>query len=333
MNGVTIIVPNWNGRAVLEHLLGTLRAQTHPIAAILVIDNGSTDGSADAAGQAGARVIRLQTNLGFAAAVNRGIAAAVTDYLAIVNNDVELAPDWLQRLADALGDDTAWFAAGKILHSADRTRLDGTYDALSRGACAWRAGHGRPDGPEFSIRRRIFFAPGTAALFRAELFRRLGALDESFESYLEDVDLGLRCALAGLSGWYVPEALAWHRGSATLGRWHPRTVRLISRNQVLLVAKHYPAGLVLRCAWPILVGQILWGLVALRHGAGWAWLRGKLAALARLPRRHAANPADLRRILEASEQDIFRAQLKTGFDSYWRWYFRLTRPAGKPTHG
>src|SRR5262249_38839758 len=138
-----------------------------------------------------------------------------------------------------------------------------------------------PDSAEFSLRRRIWFPPGTAALFRAELFRRIGTFDERFESYLEDVDLGVRCAVAGLGGWYVPEAIAWHRGSASLGRWHPDTVRRISRNQVFLVAKHYPIGLFFRFFWPILIGQGLWGLVALQHGAGWPWLRGKFAGLRR----------------------------------------------------
>src|SRR5262249_39874394 len=193
-----------------------------------------------------------------------------------------------------------------------RARRDGVFAALSGGPCAWRVGQGRPDGAEFSVRRRIFFAPGTAALFRAELFRRLGGFDEAFESYLEDVDLGLRCALAGLSGWYVPEAVAWHRGSYTLGRWRPRTVRLIACNQVRIVAKHYPARLIVRYAWPILIAQLLWGLVALRHGTGWAWLRGKFEAVTRASRTVPANAAELRRVLEISEREILCAQVKTG---------------------
>jgi len=332
MNGVTIIVPNWNGLEVLQNLLDSLRAQTHPIAEILVVDNGSTDGSAEAAGKWGARVVRLPKNVGFAAAVNRGIAESSTDCVAIVNNDVSAARDWLAALVEALHDETAWFATGKILQTAGK-HLDGAGDAVSRGACAWRIGNGRPDGPLFSVRRRIFFPSGTAALFRRELFHRIGPFDEAFESYLEDVDLGIRCALAGLGGWYVPEAVAWHRGSSTLGKWHPRTVRLISRNQALLVAKHYPAGLIFRFAWPIFIAQLLWGLVALRHGTGWAWLRGKFAALARVRRLRGVGSADLRCILEQSESEILDAQSATGFDPYWRWYFRLTGSGGKKARG
>src|SRR5690349_2745381 len=201
---VSVVVPVWNGRELLENLFRSLRAQTVAPAAVLVVDNGSSDGSPEIAAKWGARVLRLGSNQGFAYAVNRGIAESTAEAIAIVNQDVEAAPDWLQRLAAALEDNSAWFAAGKILQTAHRDRIDGTFDAVCRGACAWRVGHDRADGPEFSTRRRIFFASGTAALFRADLFRRIGPLDESFESYLEDVDLGLRCATAGLEGWYVP---------------------------------------------------------------------------------------------------------------------------------
>ncbi len=129
------------------------------------------------------------------------------------------------------------------------------------------------DGPEPSRPRLIAMAPGTAALFRTELFHRVGLLDTAFESYLEDVDFGVRCALAGFAGVYVPEAVAYHWGSARLGRWSPQVVRRIARNQVYLAYRYYPLR---KYWWPILVGQLLWGLVALRHGSGWAFLGGKL---------------------------------------------------------
>jgi GT2 family glycosyltransferase len=322
---ITIVVPVWNGRVLVEKLLASLRAQTHPIAEILVVDNGSSDGSAEAAEQAGARVVRMGSNAGFARAVNRGIAECRTEWLAIVNSDVETAPDWLAHLAAALDDGDAWFATGKILKASEDKLLDGTFDALSRGGCAWRAGNGRFDGPEFGFRRRIAFPPGTAALFRAQLFGRIGTFDESFESYLEDVELGLRCAVAGLSGWYVPEAIAWHCGSASLGRWHADTVRRISRNQVFIVAKHYSTGLLVRFLWPILVGQCLWGLVAMQHGTGWAWLRGKFSGLFHARLGRVKSTSRLRAILDENDDEILGIQRKIGFDTYWRWYFLLTR--------
>jgi hypothetical protein len=124
----------------------------------------------------------------------------------------------------------------------------------------------------------------------------------------------------------VPGAIAWHRGSATLGAWHPEAVRRIARNQLLLVAKHYPERWVREYGWPIFVGQALWGLVAAAHGGGWAWLRGKWEALRafRRVRRRIADNARVREILDASERQILELQRRTGFDLYWRLYFGLT---------
>jgi hypothetical protein len=261
-------------------------------------------------------------NAGFAAAVNRGIRESRCEWIAVLNSDVELAPDYFARLL-ASG---AWFATGKILAAESDNRIDATFDLLCRGGATWRVGNGRADGPAFSLARPIWSAPWTAALFRAELFQRVGLLEESFESYLEDVDFGLRSAARGFAGQYVPEALAWHRGSATLGRWHPETVRRIARNQLLLLARHYPRRLLVGWLWPILVAQILWGAVAVRHGAGFAWLRGEWQGLRRFfsARGQILDAQVLDSVLSANERLIRSVQVSTGFDIYWRVYFLLT---------
>jgi GT2 family glycosyltransferase len=327
---VSVIVPVWNGRAMVERLMGSLRAQTYPITEIVVVDNGSQDGAPEAAQALGARVVRMGRNAGFSRAVNRGIRECKTDWLVLVNSDVELAPSWLERLMAAAARPDVWFAAGKILSAAQHELIDGTYDTLSRGACAWRVGHGRADSAEFSQATVISFAPGTASLFRAEVFHRAGMLDESFESYLEDVEFGLRCACLGLQGQYVPDALAYHVGSAALGKWHTETVRRIARNQVFLVAKYYPLRLFFQLAWPVIAGQTLWGLVAMRHGKLAAFLRGKLEGVVGFAtqRRNAPatgiEPHRLLQILQASEKEIRDIQRRTGFDRYWRVYLALT---------
>ena len=208
-------------------------------------------------------------------AVNRGLRQAKSPWIAILNNDVELAEDWAARLIEACERQDAWFATGKILSAADPTILDGTFDLLARSGCAWRAGSGQRDGAEWNRERPIRFAPLTAALFRAEVFERAGYLDQDFGSYLEDVELGVRIALEGLGGVYAPQAVCRHSGSATLGRWNPGTVRSIARNQVLLASKHFPQD----WFWQMLAGQALWGGVALRHRAFLAYLNGKRSGL------------------------------------------------------
>ena len=325
---ITAVVPVWNGREPLERLLDSLEAQTAPIDELLVVDNGSTDGAPELAARRGARVIPMGRNAGFAAAVNRGIESARSPWIAVLNSDVRLAPDYLAQLMETGG----WFGTGKILSASKPTRLDGTFDLISRAGTAWRAGSGRRDTPGFSRAQPIWSAPWTAAVFRAALFERVGLLEERFESYLEDVDFGLRCAELSLAGEYIPAAIAWHEGSAALGRWHPETVRRIARNQVYLIARHYPGRLLWKWAWPMLVGQALWGGVALRHGAALAWLKGKwqgAAAFAEVRR----GASDLRRggveaFLTSQERTLREAQ-SGGADSYWRMYFLLTRGGAK----
>jgi len=161
-------------------------------------------------------------------------------------------------------------------------------------------------------------ASATAVLFRAELFRKVGLFDAVFESYLEDIDFGLRCALRGLQGVYVPSAVAYHWGSVSLGVWSPGMVRLVARNQVFLVAKYFSA----RYWWPVLVGQGLWGLLALRHGAGWAFVKGKVEGLRRRKSiERIDSSAGLSRILKQGEREIRQIG---AHDLYWRVYFLLT---------
>jgi GT2 family glycosyltransferase len=328
MSGISAVVPVWNGRELLASLLESLARQTHPAAEVLVVDNGSTDGAPDLARAGGARVLPMGRNAGFAAAVNRGIGESSGEWIAMLNSDVELAPDYFERLLAAATGQGAWFATGRILSAANPGAIDGTFDAVCRGATAWRIGSGRADGPAFAAARAIHSAPWTAALFRRDLFGRAGLLAERFESYLEDVDFGLRCAALGLEGVYVPGALAWHRGSAALGRWHPETVRRMARNQVLLLARHYPPAMLARWLWPILVAQLAWGCVAARHGAAAAWLRGKWEGLRDFSaaRRETAPiaAAALQDIMRANERAIRETQAATGFDFYWRLYFVLT---------
>jgi GT2 family glycosyltransferase len=311
---ISAIVPVWNGRDLLARLLATLETQTRPAKELLIVDNGSTDGAPEMARARGARVIAMGRNAGFATAVNRGIREASHPLVAILNSDVELAPDYLEKLAAV----DAPFATGKILSPSGL--LDGTFDLTCRGATTWRCGAGYDDAPPFDQPCDIASPPWTAVLYRAEVFRQVGLLEESFESYLEDAEFGLRCALQHIAGRYVPDARAVHLGSAALGRWHPETVRRISRNQLLLAARHYSA----RQLWPILVAQLLWGGVAVRHGRGLAWARGKFQGLCSFSAARVQglqrDPKVLEQVLHSNEQFI-RAISR---ERYWKLYFVLT---------
>jgi GT2 family glycosyltransferase len=327
---ISAIVPIWNGEELLRRLLRSLSAQTLRPFELIAVDNGSSDGAPEAARQAGARVIAMGRNAGFAAAVNRGIGEASGDALAVLNTDVELSPDYLKVLAESLAYPDAWFATGKIFRETPCEIVDATFDAVCRGGTAARLGFNHPDGPQSETRRVIWSAPWTAPLFRAELFEKIGLLDQRYESYLEDVDFGLRCARLGFSGLYVPQAVARHRGSASLGRWHGDTVRRTSRNQVFLLARHFPARSLWRHAWAIAIAHLLWGLVASRHGAPLSWLRGKIQGLrqwkAIRSQEQFAYEA-LERFLGESERLILESESRA--DWYWKLYFLLAGTGAK----
>lgn len=326
-DSITAVIPVHNRADLLAQLLDSISAQTRLFAQVIVVDNASSDDAAALARARGCTVIPQAENLGFARAVNAGWRAASPGnrWIAILNSDVTLDPAWLERLMNGAAE--ASFATGTIFNATDREAIDGTYDLLSRSGCAWRAGHGERNPPP-ARQSAIAMAPATACLFRRDVLERLSGFDEAFGSYLEDVDLGLRCVQEGSAGVYVPDAIAWHHGGATLGRWNSRVVRLTSRNQLLLIQRHYDRDLFRACFWPIVTGQILWGLVALRHGAALAWLAGKIDALRKFHLEGRPSPR-LRAFLADSEQEI-RERAR---DPYWRWYFRLTtagasRPGG-----
>ena len=283
---VAAVVPHWNRRDLLQTLLANLAEQTRAFDEIIVVDNGSTDDSVAVAERAGAKSRPARAQPGVRGGGESGNRSSYQ--LARLDRDPEQRCDPGARLAGELlaaaEKEQAWFATGKTLMAGDPSRIDGAFDAISRGACAYRCGSGKPDGPFWNQPRRIRMAPMTAALFQRRLFEEIGSLDEGFESYLEDVDFGIRCAIHDRWGVYVPAAIAYHQGSSTWGQWNKYSVRLIARNQLLLTAKYF-SGL---SRWPIVAGQLLWGLVALRHGCAGAYLQGKMAGMrvARtLPRR------------------------------------------------
>lgn len=323
---VSIIIPSWNRADLLESVLKSVGEQTYPRREVIVVDNGSSDGSGVVAAATGARVIRLEENRGFAEAVNQGIRAAAGEWLLLLNNDVTLQSDYIERLVESATLEGCAFATGKILMSDSAGVLEGSFDLVSRGGYAWRCGYGRPDAPVWSQARRIRWAPMTAALFHRGVFDFLGLLDVTYRSYYEDVDFGLRCAKAGLWGLYDPAAVVHHVGSATLGRRSARVYFWSARNQLLLLAKHYDAATALRAAWPVVIGQLLALLAGAKHGHFLASLAGKAAALgpaARALMVAKTGGPEAYRVLDESEGEIKALQESLGFDLYWRVYFRL----------
>ena len=271
---ISVVIPNWNGRSWLPRCLGALAAQERAPDEIIVVDNGSTDGSVEYLRDQhpGVRVLALEDNTGFAHAANAGLHAATGELAALVNTDVELAPDWLARLERALSEHPeAASAACKMLSLRDPSVVDDAGDVLRRdGVCEQRGRFG-PDDGRWDEPGEVFGACAGAALYRREPVLAAGGFDERYFAYLEDVDLALRLRLAGWTCRYEP-AVALHAAQSSSDALPGGAPFLATRNTLVLVAKFWPAR------W---LGHVLY------RQLGWAWhaarerrLRAHLSALA-----------------------------------------------------
>lgn len=247
---MTAIIPNWNGRARLARLLAGLGAQSRPADEIVVVDNGSDDGSVEMARGHGATVLGMGANAGFARAVNRGVEAARTPWAAILNNDLEPAGDWLERLLERAQQRRAGFATGRVLSFQHRPTLDGTYDALCRGGGRGGSARGVRTGrcrrPRARSAWRRCPPPWCAPSFSGRSARSMSASSHTWRTWNSSCARRWPAATASRSRrpWRAtPAAPRW-------ARWHRDTVRMISWNQMLLVAKHYSAGELARCGLP-----------------------------------------------------------------------------------
>ena len=313
---VDIVIPNFNGRAMLADCLVSLGRQTFANWQVTVVDNGSSDDSVAWLREhhPEVRLIDWPTNAGFAAAVNAGIRAGSHPLVFLLNNDTELAADCLELLAQAAetGAEYALFAP-KMLSYYQRDRLDGAGEGYLRGGAGYRLGTMELDGGAYDCPRPVFGACGGAALYRRELFARIGWFDEEFFAYLEDVDLNLRANRAGCRCYYVPEARVFHIGSATTGsKFNDLTIRLSTRNSLYVLAKNYPLPLLLRFAPVIAIYQTCWLLFAMKKGRLWSYLVGiftGLCGLVRMRRKYSIrnagriSVAEFRDILERAERE------------------------------
>jgi GT2 family glycosyltransferase len=340
MNQVAVIIPTLKRADLLRRCLDSLRRQTFRDFRVTIVADGAGNWANDLARESGSDLVRLPRSRGFAAAVNAGIQATSSPYVAVLNDDVELEKEWLRHLVSVLHQHSeVAFCCGKIFQG-DSDVLDGAGDALSLSGSAWRLGFGRPDGPEFNVPRPLLAVSGTAALFRRAVFDGVGGLDENFISYLEDMDFSIRLRRAGLRGLYCPAAVARHHGGATLGGPEsPRVFELLTRNQLLLVAGNFPAQLLFRLAARIVWAQLLWLAMAVRKRRLGAYLRGCAGFLRLLPavfRRRPSWPrrarADLHAWLVQSEAAIFAdvsSRDRKSSDTFWRMYFLFFAPRAR----
>ncbi len=299
---ICVIIPNYNGEAWLGPCLDSLAAQSRPPESVIVVDNGSADRSRELARAhpVAPVVIELEANMGFAAAVNRGIARADADAVALLNNDAVADADWLRAGAAAMEKypQVSMFAS-LMLGAQDRGRVDSAGDLYPRDGRPRPRGHGEP-ADRFAAEAEVFSACAGAAFFRKALLDELGGFEESFFAYLEDVDLGFRARARGHCCVFVPAARVYHRGAATdlsdrAGKKpvdSAERVFLIARNRLRLVARNWPASWIVRFSPRLGLGltrSAAYHLFVSRQGG--AFFRGIMAGASSFAADRATAPA------------------------------------------
>jgi GT2 family glycosyltransferase len=285
---LTVAVLSYDGRHLLEVILPSLARQSFRDFEVVVVDNGSRDGTVAWLGDRWpeVEVVSLAQNIGVTAALNVCARAGRGELVGLFNNDLEVDPDCLGELVAAVREHPeAGWAGAKLRDFEQRDVLDGAGDVFTWAATGGRRGHGERDVGQYDEPRAIFGACGGAALYRRTTLQRVGEFDEDFFAFYEDVDWNLRAQLAGFSCRYVPSAVVYHMGSATIGRGLSDFTRYhLWRNTLWIIAKDLPASSLLRHAPHLVLGQLVNLAVAIRDGKLAIWLRVWRDALRGLPR-------------------------------------------------
>jgi GT2 family glycosyltransferase len=288
-NLLTVAIATYNGRELLAVALPSLAAQRFRDFRVLVVDDGSTDGTAAWLAEHWPTVaVIVQANAGVTAALNVCLreGARESELIGLFNNDVELDPACLGELVAARAEHPrAGSACPKLLDFHRRELLDGAGDELRWRGHGHRRGHGERDLGQYDRSQWVFGPCGGAAVYRRSALELVGELDEDFYTFFEDVDWSLRAQLLGLGCRYVPSARVYHMGSATLGAGLTDFTRYhLWRNAIWVLAKGVPSSLLVRHAPTLLAGQLINLAVAIRDRKLRIWACAIRDAIRGLPR-------------------------------------------------
>lgn len=300
--GLAVVVPNFNGAQVLPRTLAALAAQTAPPDEVVVVDNGSLDGSAAAAEKdyPGVRVVRVGWNSGFGAAANRGVAETSSPLVAVLNSDARPVSRWVERVTAfaAAAPSSAWCWGGVLVTPGGRVESAGDCWSVNGFSYKHAQGAGLEQLPAEPY--EVLAPPGAAPVFRREVFLALGGYDDRYFLYLEDVDLALRARSRGWTSWVLPGAEVEHdlgaSGTNAVATWH------VARNEVWCQLTHSPQ-LHPRALWRTTRRELA---AARSRGAGGAYVRGRLAAVPALPRLLVARKQE-RRARAISDEELLRS--------------------------
>ena len=313
MSEVAVIIPNYNGIKYIGDCLDSLLAQTMR-ADIIVVDNASEDGAVDIVrGYRDIKLIVLPENYGFCRAVNEGIAAADAKYVILLNNDTKAEPDFVEELYKAIdGRDDTFSVASRMLQMNSPDRIDSAGDLYC--ALGWAFSVGKDKHiDKYNKESVVFSACAGAAIYRKEVFDRIGYFDEIHVSYLEDVDVGYRARISGYVNRYTPKAVVYHVGSASSGSRHnPFKVRLTAQNSVYIIYKNMPLLQILLNIPFLLAGFGIKAVFFMIKGYGREYVSGVIQGFGKC-KRGRRYPFDI-----AYLENYFRIQLELWFNTLRR---------------
>lgn len=252
---VTVVIPNYNGLKFMEPCFQALSRQTSKAFDLLVVDNGSADGSAEWLREHKIPSIFLKENTGFSGAVNRGIRAAKTPYVILLNNDTQVFPEFVEELLRCIERSPKIFSvSSKMLQMYKPELLDDAGDMYTLMGWAFQRGVGQ-SSKGYKSACRVFSACAGAAIYRKSVFEEIGYFDEMHFAYLEDMDIGYRAKIAGYDNLYCPGAKVYHVGSGTSGsKYNSFKVKLAARNNIYLNYKNMPGPQLLLNSLPLGAG-------------------------------------------------------------------------------
>lgn len=241
---VSVIVVNYNGLNLLGDCLESLKGQVFRDFELIVVDNASTDGSVRFLrdNYPEVKVVENPANLGYGAAINAGIGISKGEYIVVLNNDTKADPRWLEKLLSAAGEDKdAGMWASKIMNYHSPGIIDNTGLLMYRDGLA--RGRGRLE-KDREFAEEVFFPSGCAGLYKRQMLDEIGLFDEDFFLYLDDVDIGLRARLAGWKCVYVPDAVVYHKYSATVKEHSLLKAYHVERNRIWIMLKYFPLRMI-----------------------------------------------------------------------------------------
>ncbi|MDO4965233.1 MAG: glycosyltransferase family 2 protein [Lachnospiraceae bacterium] len=244
MAKVSVIIPNYNGIEYIDECLLSLRNQSYKDFDIIVVDNKSTDSSADKieSDYPEVKLVRLEDNYGFSRAANEGlIRTKNSEFVILLNADTKAEPDFVKELVNAIeGNEKIFSVASKMIQLDRNDRYDGAGDLYCCLGWAYAIGKDMKIG-KYEKECNVFSACAGACIYRRAIFEQIGYFDEYHFMYLEDVDIGYRARIMGYINRYTPKAVVYHAGSGITGsRYNPFKVRIAARNSWYVIYKNMP---------------------------------------------------------------------------------------------